>query len=79
MQKCISTPQKYCHESMLSTTHWERRELYREVAHHPGVSNRVLCLWGISKGADMRAEECLTLGGGPHTLVQLVEDDSVLR
>ena len=26
----------------------------------------------------MRAKDCLTLGGGPDTFVELVEDDSVL-
>ena len=48
-----------------------------EVADHPGVSDLVLRTRGVGEGADVGAEQRLSLRGRPHPLVHVVEDDSV--
>ena len=51
--------------------------VYREVAHHPSTSDHILRPGGVGERAEVGAEQRLPLGGGPHPLVQLVENDRV--
>ena len=52
---------------------------YGEVADHPRVSDHVIGTRGVGQLTEVGAVEGLALCGRPHPLVELVEDDAVLR
>lgn len=78
-QRSVSYTKQWHSISMTSNwkvwvTHRHTVMIHGEITDHPSTSYHVLRAWSSIKGAKMGTEKCLSLRGGPDSLVQLMKN-----